>query len=287
MKSEVRKDLGVKNEGKYEKQIHVKRKNERPAGGSENVDAKKHSRDLVERDRHAGRIEGKSERDSKRKHQTRDDEQTRERNPTKKHDMRKGHALEISDRKEKKEPLRSQYEESHHKGRRSQSREREDKHRRSISLSPRAHKCASHHVSEYELFSHGLKGRCGRQNSDDRSRMTSNGSSGHHRQHGGSTSGLGGYSPRKRKIEDAVKTPSPAHRSTEKRTAKWDLVPAETEKMVSGSVSSYNLQESSQMVSLNMHAVVNAVPCVSMKGKPLVALTSSLSSKYTVFLDSV
>ena len=62
----------------------MKKKNERPAGGSENVDAKKQSRDLVERDRHTGRSEGKPERDNKRKHQTRDDEQTRERNPTKK-----------------------------------------------------------------------------------------------------------------------------------------------------------------------------------------------------------
>ncbi|XWS13887.1 hypothetical protein CRYUN_Cryun36dG0077400 [Craigia yunnanensis] len=288
LKSEVRKDMGVKDEGKYEKQIHVKRKNERPAGGSENVDAKKQSRDLVEKDRHAGRSEGKPERDSKRKHQTRDDEQTRERNPTKKHDMRKGHASETSDRKEKKEASRSHYEESHIKRRRSQSQEREDKHRRSISLSPRAHKRASHHVSEHELFSHGVKGRSGRQHSDDRSRVTSNGSSGHHRRHGGSTSGFGGYSPRKRKTEAAVKMPSPAHRSTEKRSAKWDLVPAETEKMVSGSVSSSNLQESSQMVSLNMHAVVDAVPSVPMKRKPLVvASTNSLSSKHTVSLDSV
>ena len=92
--------------------------------------------------------------------------------------------------------------------------------------------------------------------------MTSNGSSGHDRRHSGSASGFGGYSPRKRKIEDCGKTPSPAHRSTEIITTQSDLVPAETEKMVSGSVSSYNLQESSQMVSLNMHAVVNAVPSV-------------------------
>ncbi|GMI69865.1 hypothetical protein HRI_000655800 [Hibiscus trionum] len=64
--------------------------------------------------------------------------------------------------------------------------------------------------------------------------MSSNGSSGHHRRHSGSTSGLGGYSPRKRKTESAVRTPSPVHRSTEKRTAKWDLAPAETENVVSG-----------------------------------------------------
>ncbi|XWS39155.1 hypothetical protein CRYUN_Cryun18bG0025900 [Craigia yunnanensis] len=287
LKSEVTKDMGVKDEGKYEKQIHVRRKNERPAGGSENVDAKKHSRDLVERDRHAGRIEGKSERDSKRKHQTRDDDENRERNTTKKYDMRKGHASETVDRKEKKEPSRFHYEESHHKRRRSRSREREDRHRRSISLSPRANKRASHHVSEHELFSHGVKGRSGIQHSDDRSRMTSNGSSDHHRRHSGSTSGLGGYSPRKRKTEAAVRMLSPAHRSTEKRTAKWDLAPAETEKVVSGSVSS-NLQASSQMVSLNTHAVVSAVPSVSITGKPLVvASTSSLSSKHNVSFDSV
>ena len=69
----------------------------------------------------------------------------------KKHDMRKGHASETSDGKERKEPLRSHYEESHHKRRRSQSREREDKRRRSISLSPKAYKrallVASRHVN--------------------------------------------------------------------------------------------------------------------------------------------
>ncbi|GMI70386.1 hypothetical protein HRI_000708000 [Hibiscus trionum] len=277
LKSEVRKDTDIKDEGKHEKQIHVKRATEQTAGGSEKVDANKYSRDIADRDMHVGRSEGKSERDDKRKHQTRDDEQNKERHTTKKRETRKGHASESSVKKEKKEPSRSYHEDSHHKRRRSQSRECEGKHRRSISLSPRVHKRASHHASEHELSSHGVKGRSGRQHSDDRSRMTSNGSSGHHRRHGGITSGLGGYSPRKRKTEAAVTTPSPVHRSTEKRTAKWDLAPAEAENMVSGSASS-NLQALSQMVSLNMHAMVNPVPSVSMTGKPLVvASTSSLS----------
>ncbi|XVF66438.1 hypothetical protein PTKIN_Ptkin10aG0035800 [Pterospermum kingtungense] len=287
LKSEVRKDMSFKDEGNYEKQIHVKRKSQKPAGGSENIDEKKHSRDLMERDRHAGRIEGKSERDSKRKHETRDYEENRERGITKKYDFRKGYASETVDRMEKKEPSRSHYEESHHKRRRSRSRDHEDRHRRSISHSPRAHKRASHHVSEHEFFTHGVKGRSGRQHSDDRTRMTSNGSSGHHKRHSESTSGLGGYSPRKRKTEAAVRTPSPAHHSTEKRTAKWDLAPAETEYMVSGSFSS-NLQASNEMVSLNMNAAVSAVPGGSVTGKtPVVASTSSLSSKHNDSLDSV
>lgn len=274
LKSEVRKDTDVKDESKYEKQIHVKRKTEKTAGGSEKVYTKK--RDLVERDRHVNRNEGKSERDEKRKHQTRDDEENRERNTARKHETRKGHAIETSDRKEKKEPSRSHHDDSNHKRRRSQSREHEDRHRRSISLSPRVRKRASHHVLEHDLSSHGVKARSGK-HSDDRSRMTSNGSGGHHRRHGGSSSGLGGYSPRKRKTEASVRTPSPVHRSTEKRTAKWDLAPAETENMVSGSASS-NLQASSQMVSINMHAIVNAVPSVSVIGNPLVvSSTGSLS----------
>ncbi|TYG98588.1 hypothetical protein ES288_A10G129200v1 [Gossypium darwinii] len=280
LKSEVRKDTDAKDESKYEKQTHVKRKTEKAAGGSENVYAKKHSRDLVERDRHVSRNEGKSERDDKRKHQTRDDEENRERHTTKRHETRKGHASETSDRKEKKDPLRSHHEDSNHKRRCSQSQEREDRHRRSISLSPRLHKRASHHVSEHEISSHGVKVRSGK-HSDDRSRMTSNGSSGHHRRHGGSSSGLGGYSPRKRKTEASVRTPSPVHRSTEKRTAKWDLAPAETENMVSGSAST-NLQASSQLVSINMHAMVNAVPSVSVIGNPLV-----VSSAGSLYFDSV
>ncbi|TYJ14492.1 hypothetical protein E1A91_A10G122000v1 [Gossypium mustelinum] len=280
LKSEVRKDTDAKDESKYEKQTHVKRKTEKAAGGSENVYAKKHSRDLVERDRHVSRNEGKSERDDKRKHQTRDDEENRERHTTKRHETRKGHASETSDRKEKKDPLRSHHEDSNHKRRCSQSQEREDRHRRSISLSPRLHKRASHHVSEHEISSHGVKVRSGK-HSDDRSRMTSNGSSGHHRRHGGSSSGLGGYSPRKRKTEASVRTPSPVHRSTEKRTAKWDLAPAETENMVSGSAST-NLQAPSQLVSINMHAMVNAVPSVSVIGNPLV-----VSSAGSLYFDSV
>lgn len=289
LKSEVRKDTSFKDEGNYEKQIHLKRKSERPAGCSENIDEKKHSRDLVERDRHrhSGRIEGKSERDKKRKHETRNYEENRERDITNKYDIRKGYASEIIDKKEKKEPSRSHYEGSHHKRRRSRSRDHEDRNRRSISLSPRVCKHASHHVSENEHFSHGVKERSGRQHSDDRTRMTSNGSSGHRRRHSESTSGLGGYTPRKRKTEATVRTPSPAHHSTEKRTAKWDLVPAETENMVSGSVSS-NLQASNEMVSLNMHAAVSAVPIVSFTGKPpVVGSTNSLSSKHNASFDSV
>ncbi|OMO95394.1 hypothetical protein COLO4_15932 [Corchorus olitorius] len=290
LKSEVSKDVVVKDESKYEKQLHMKRKNERPAGSPEDLDAKRHSKDLVEKYRHASRNEEKYERDSKRKHQTRYDEEHRGRDTTKKHDTRTGHASEIVDRKEKKESMRSHHEVSHHKRRLSQSREREreGRHRRSVSLSPRrVQKRASHHQSEREPFSHGPKERLGRQHSDERGKVTSNGSSGHHRQHGGSTSGLGGYSPRKRKTEVTVRTPSPAHRVTEKRTAKWDLAPAEAEKMVFGSVPS-NLQASSQTVSLNMHAVLSAVPGVSVTGKhPVVASTSSLLLKHNVSFDSV
>ncbi|KAH1259728.1 Splicing factor U2AF subunit [Glycine max] len=59
-------------------------------------------------------------------------------------------------------------------------------------------------------------------------KVSTNGSSGHHHRHGGSTSGLGGYSPRKRKSEAAVKTPSPSKHSVEKKRAGLDLPPAGT-----------------------------------------------------------
>ncbi|KAG6395232.1 hypothetical protein SASPL_145873 [Salvia splendens] len=45
---------------------------------------------------------------------------------------------------------------------------------------------------------------------------------------GNNSSGLGGYSPRKRKTEAAAKTPSPTRRSPEKRAAGWDLQPYPT-----------------------------------------------------------
>ncbi|KAL8095270.1 uncharacterized protein LOC141689532 [Apium graveolens] len=164
-----------------------------------------------------------------------------------------------------KEPSKVVNEDSRLKRRRSRSRERtRDTGRRSISLSPRAHKHVSHAVhGQGELPAQSSKDRSGRSNSDfDGARMSNNGFSGHHRHHGGSASKLGGYSPRKRRTESAAKTPSPTIRSPEKRSAGWDHPPSKSESSFNGSIL-INLQSSAQIISANLPHVSMAVPVTS------------------------
>ena len=150
--------------------------------------------------------------------------------------------------------------------------------RRSISLSPRAHKRTSHYGREHEDLSlQSFKGKPGRQYPDiDRSRVTSNGSSGNYRRHGGSISGLGGYSPRKRKTEAAAKTPSPLNRSPEKKSAKWDVAPVKKDGSFASSVPS-NIQTSNQTASSNVHEVVSSTPVTSIAVNSLTGVSYSAS----------
>ncbi|CAL5413620.1 unnamed protein product [Camellia sinensis] len=239
-KATLNKDAGDKAKGdKDDRRGHGRRKNDEWLGGdSENESDKRRARDLVAKERHADRSRGKSEKEIKRKRRDEDDERSREKNAVKKHVSGKRHDLEFSDRKERKEPSEFYNEESRLKKRRSRSRERDkDKGRRSLSLSPRSHKRTSYNMREHgELFSHSSKDRSRRQQSDDdRNKISSNGSSSHYQRHGESTSGLGGYSPRKRRSEVAVKSPPP-HRSPEKKSAGWDLPPAKADINATGSV---------------------------------------------------
>ena len=316
LKDKDNKDMSYKDKlGRNNHQKHVRRKNDEwSTDDSENEPEKKHSRDLADRDRHAERSREDLERGSKRKYRNGVDETNRDRNTAKKHDPRKQHDLDISDRKERKESSKSHYEESRkrrrsrsreredrnkrsispstreesRKRRRTRSREREDKNRRSISPSTRAHKHNSHHGGEHrELSSHSLRDRSGRQHSDiDRNRVSSNGSSSHYRRHSGYTSGLGGYSPRKRKTEAAIKTPSPYGRSPEKKSAGWDLPPVGTAAVVSGSDPS-NFQSSKQDVASTGNEMVHAVSAASTTVKSLSAVSDSFLSKKNYSFDSV
>ncbi|KAM3708323.1 hypothetical protein ACJW31_02G088600 [Castanea mollissima] len=315
LKDKDNKDMSYKDKlGRNNQQKHVRRKNdEGSTDDSKNEPEKKHSRDLADRDRPAESRED-LERGSKRKYRNGVDETNRDRNTAKKQDPRKQHDLDISDRKERKESSKARYEESRkrrrsrsreredrnrrstspstheesRKRRRSRSREREDKNRRSISPSTRGHKHNSHHGGEHrELSSHSLRDRSGRQHSDiDRNRVSSNGSSSHYRRHSGYTSGLGGYSPRKRKTEAAIKTPSPYGHSPEKKSAGWDLPPVGTAAVVSGSDPS-NFQSSKQDVASTGNEVVNAVSVASTTVKSLSAVSNSFSSKKNYSFDSV
>lgn len=288
-KAKMNEDMRTEVKEKTNEKIHDRRKGDkRPSNISESEAVKKHSRE-VQKDRHVDKSRGKSERERKEKYRNGIDDKSRDRNAAKKHDLGKGHHLETSERKERKESSKSHHEELRLKRRRSRSREHEDRNRRSISLSPRAHKHGSYHKREHvELSSHSVKERSGRQQSDaENNQLTNSSSSRHQRRHGGFASGLGGYSPRKRKTEAAIKTPSPAKRSPEKKSAKWDLAPEETNNVFPAVILS-NFQSPNQTASSNIHEVVSAVPVVSAPMKPLSGVSlSSLSTAMKVATESI
>ncbi|KAL0912813.1 hypothetical protein M5K25_016221 [Dendrobium thyrsiflorum] len=151
----------------------------------------------------------------------------------KKHESIKLQDLKYSEWKgHKKYHLEHSYEDPRLKRRRSRSLEYYREERRSGSMSPLSQK------HSYDGKDHGEshKDNSKKKHSDgDRYKTSGNGgySSGHHRKH---RSGLGGYSPRKRKTEAAVKTPSPTIRSPERKIATWDQLPSGTSITNSGSI---------------------------------------------------
>ncbi|KAF2285530.1 hypothetical protein GH714_005330 [Hevea brasiliensis] len=248
----------------------------------------------MERDRHVDESRGKFERENKRKYRNRVEEKNRDRYSKRKHDPGKGHDSETSDRKERKELSKSHFEELKLKRRRSRSREHVDRKRRSISPLPRSQKHASYYGRERGESSLSLKSTSGWQQSDtDKKKVTNNGLSGHYKRHGGSTSGLGGYSPRRRRTKAAAKTPSPTKRSPptkctpEKKNAKWDLAPEGADSNFSVSVPS-SLQLSNQTASSNTHEAVSVVPVASTTVKPLSLVSFNiLSTNKNDSIDSV
>ncbi|KAG5240699.1 splicing factor U2af [Salix suchowensis] len=261
---------------KTNEKIHDRRISEWPSNISKNEALKKHSREAEkDRDRHMDRSRRKTERESKEKYWNGVDDRGRDGSPAKKHNLGKGHHLETSERKERKE----YNEELRLKSRRSRSREHEVRNRRSISLSPRAHKCGSYHRREHgELASHSVKERSGQQQSDvDKSKTKNSSSSSHYRGHGGSSCGLGGYSPRKRKTEATIKTTSPDKHSPERKCAKWDLAPEETNNVFPAATLS-NFQSPNPTVSSNTHELASAVPITSTAVNPLSGVSHSASS---------
>ncbi|XP_057959899.1 splicing factor U2af large subunit A [Malania oleifera] len=282
LKEKLKEDVTNKAKGsRIEKGFHSRRKNDEwSTDESESEHEKKRSRDSKSKDRYTDRSRGKSERESKRKHRNGDSEKDRDKNFVKKHDLGKLHNPEFLERKERRESPPPRYEESRTKRRRSRSREHDkNRGRRSISLSPRAHKREYYHGREHgDLFSHSLKGRSGKQHSEiDRSKISSNGLNSHYRRHSGSASGLGGYSPRKRRTEAAVRTPSPTKRSPEKKSAGWDLPPPGTNSNFTGAVIS-NLQSSSQTDPSTVNELSSVVPVAPTTAKPLFGVSSNAFS---------
>lgn len=288
LKDKLKKDTRTEAKGgKTEKQVHSRKKiDKRSIDNFPNESVKKHSRDSKGKERHGDLSRGNSERESKRKYQNGNEDKIRDRNAPKKHDPGKHHLVEVSERKERKEPSKSRLEKSRLKRGRSRSRDREDRHG-FRSVSPRAQKYTSHNLGMRSEI-HVLKDRSERQHSDiDRSRVSSNGSSSHYWRHGVPVNRLGGYSPRKRRTESAIKTPSPPDRSPEKKRARWDHPPTATDKVLSGSVASL-FNSSNNNMSSNVHEMAIAVAVASATRKSISgASPNSLLSKKNASIDSV
>ncbi|KAL3648756.1 hypothetical protein CASFOL_005159 [Castilleja foliolosa] len=247
----VKSEIDKKQLLNDERQLDRKRRNER---------------DLMQTERLTDRGREKPEKENRHR---RHNEKDKIRNTDKKDDSgRKG-----------SEPTRLSLKDSRAKRRRSRSRERDnrDRGRRSHSHSPKAHK-----RDHGEILSHSTKNILGREHSDyDKKRVSTDGSNSHNRRNVGPTSGLGGYSPRKRKTESAAKTPSPTRRSPEQKTPGWDLQPVEKDSTVASSTPP-NLQPPSQNIALNVTKFPSPAPPTAVKPIVVSHLTTVSSQMHAI-----
>nr|XP_043609458.1 uncharacterized protein LOC122581313 [Erigeron canadensis] len=212
-----------------------------------------------------------SEHVSKRKTQNGYDERGRDQDAGKKHESRKWHDSSTSENKQKGLTSESFREDLNMRSKRSRSREHErDRSKRSKSRSPRGHKQRLYDAREHEdVSSHSSK---------DRKKISNNGSSNKSKRHDASSSRLGGYSPRKRRSEAAVKTPSPTSRSPEKKSTVWDSPPAKMES---------NVLLSKKIELSNRHEVSSTVLLTPSIPKPTFGVLSSIPLMMNASVDSV
>ncbi|MED6149160.1 hypothetical protein PIB30_059785 [Stylosanthes scabra] len=267
---------------------HEKNRNDKGKSRKRLIDdsKKKHHRDLDDKGRHAEGKE-KHDRETNRKYQYLDDKSL-ERNAMVKQDLGKHHNQRIHERQQRWESV-SRHEESMTKRRRSRSREHDNgRRRRSPSFSPRPDKRTYHDEERKELPMLSLKDSSRKKHSDvARDRASTNGSSSHHHRHGASTSGLGGYSPRKRKSEAAAKTPSPSKHSAEKKRAGWDLAPAGADNPPQSFVSS-SFQLSNHAMLSNIQSIALATSVDPTVVKPLaISFLNDVSTGKNVHIDPV
>ncbi|VFR01537.1 unnamed protein product [Cuscuta campestris] len=245
-----RKEAHHDKDSSRSRHLYMKRKNDELLNvASVDETEKRHSKNHRSTNCYKDNRKEKSEKESTRKHPKEGEERTKDSSAHKKHDSAK---LRVFDRPERKDSKRSHYEELRPKRRRSKSREHDkDRHRKSRSHSPKAHKHSSHDSKNHgESYSHPSKDKSGRSNSEyDKNKVSNNGDTSHFKRHSVVTSGLGGYSPRKRKSAAAAKTPSPTKRSPERRVAGWDLPPAAAERNLPAPVAS-GVLSSAQSVSM-------------------------------------
>ncbi|KAJ9558799.1 hypothetical protein OSB04_013413 [Centaurea solstitialis] len=273
-----------------ERGVNDKRKNQdRLSDDSDNEYGKRHGKDsaLKDRDRDVEKNRGKSEHVSKRRTQNGYDERARDQDAGKKRESRTWHDSDSSEKKPKKGTSESRHEDLKSRGKRSRSRERERDKRRSNSPSPRGYKQRTHDVREHEeLSAHSSKDRVGRFDSNaDRKKISNNGSSNKSKRHEAAASRLGGYSPRKRRSEAAIKTPSPTSRSPEK-SAGWDSPPVKMEGKVPRSFQS-DLGTLNKTELSNRQEVASVVPLTPSIPKPTFGLLSGIPSMMNASVDSV
>ncbi|XP_031396798.1 uncharacterized protein LOC116207840 isoform X2 [Punica granatum] len=274
-----------------DKRINKRSKDdERPRNDSDDRARKAYSRDSMVNDRYTDRNEGKLDKENKKKYQNANDRDIRDKYAIKKPDLGRPRDSEVAEKKGQKQQLSgSRHEETKMKRKRSRSQDRgKDRVRRSLSLSP--HKgVSSNGRKPGDSTSHSHKDRPAKQHHKDieRRKFASNGLGSHYRGHGGLTSGLGGYSPRKRKTENAIKTPSPTNRSPERKNAGWDIPPTGVKDSSSGSVADGPQLPNHQAVSLNVHELVSAVTAALNASKPLPGASSFLPAKTNASIDSI
>ncbi|XP_020094662.1 splicing factor U2af large subunit B [Ananas comosus] len=192
---------------------------------------KKQRRETAESENRRMERDGKSTKEANRKTYDHDDKRYRSQidmSIPKKHGSGKSRDSDYMERNDR----RKEHSKPHYEELRSNKR-------RSVSLSPRAQHKGSYHVrGNDESAFHSSREKLRRKYSEgDSYRTSKNGeyASGHHRKH---ESGLGGYSPRKRKTEATITAPSPTARSPKKKAAKWDQLPAEAAQPNFGTVAS-------------------------------------------------
>ncbi|CAN7006788.1 unnamed protein product [Brassica rapa subsp. trilocularis] len=213
-----------------EKQIHPQDAGrEQGRNALENsAGSRKRLRSLVVADIPRNENSTKPDSGNKRKNQNGDHMTNRERDVSRRHDPTKVHAVEISERSEKREQPKSDRRDMRER-RRSRSRDHggQERQKRSSPL-PKAEKATSRHKRGHEDRSENtVKDRAGKHHFNDNDKKS--------RRYSSSKSELGGYSPRKRREDASAKAASPSNLPSEKKVAKWDLPPTVTSGMFSNS----------------------------------------------------
>ncbi|KAH9287968.1 hypothetical protein KI387_032085 [Taxus chinensis] len=259
-REDTKEHIKGKRDRMKEKDLDKSKREER--GGqrkyeNQRVDKRKIEKDKVNRD---SKRKYEHEHDEKRKMEN--DKATKRKHDGKSHLSDKVDKRQDDDYSERKERWKESSHPSYHKETKIKHRKRslspvhkEKERGRSPSRSPRSHKRqSSHHDKDHDEdhSSHHLSAeRSERDRVDpEKSEKDKNGDSAplgtHYRRYGGGTSGLGGYSPRRRRSETAVKTPSPPVHLPGRKPA-WDLTPGGMDSnMVAAMVAAY--QASTQQI---------------------------------------